>query len=124
MVFGLGKGQAGRRGDIFDGLLRELRVGVNPRAHGGAAKGELRKPREHRFDSFYALCHLFGPSAEFLSEGDGHGVHQVSAARLYDIIQLTRPLADGLFEVAERWQEPFVSVEICAQVNGGRDHVV
>ena len=51
--------------------------------------------------------HLLRPAAQLLAKRDRHGVHQVGAARLDDVIQLFRLDVQRLRKVQERGQKPF-----------------
>ena len=69
---------------------RELGMRVQPGADGGAAERDLAEPRQRVLDARDALAHLRRVAAELLAERDRHGVHQVRAAGLDDVVELRR----------------------------------
>ncbi len=67
---------------------RELRMGVEPGADGGAAERDLAEPRQRVLHALGALADLRGVAGELLAERHGHGVHPVRAAGLDHVVEL------------------------------------
>ena len=66
----------------------ELGVRVQAGADRGAAERDLADAAERCLDPRDPLAHLRRVAAELLAEGDRHGVHQVRAAGLDDVVEL------------------------------------
>ena len=53
-----------------DGLAREIAMGVDPGADGGAAEGEFAEVNLGAFQAFECVLDLAGISAEFLAQAN------------------------------------------------------
>ena len=63
-------------------------MGIEPRAGGGAAERDHPKTRQRVADARTAEADLCRIPAELLTEGHGHGIHQVRASGLHQILEL------------------------------------
>ena len=81
-------------------LRGELRVGVQAGAGGGAAERDLADVDERAGDALLAQAHLRRVAGELLAERDGHGVHEVRAAGLHDVLELLGLARERALEAA------------------------
>ena len=91
--------------DPLDDLAREARCRVEPRARGGPTEGQLARRLGGGAHPAGAELDLPPVAAELLTEGHGHGVHEVRAARLDDVGELRLLAAQREREVLERRHE-------------------
>ena len=73
-----------------------------PGAHRGAADRQLGEAGQRRAQALGAVAALAGPAAGLLAEGDRHGVHEVGAARLDDVLPVLRLAVEHRAEVVQR----------------------
>ena len=105
-------------------LLGEPRVGVQPRAGGGAPERDLPDVHERRLHALLAKRDLGGVAGELLAERDRHGVHQVRAAGLDDVLKAFRLARERALELLERGQQLVLGDVQRGQVDGRGEHVV
>ncbi len=102
----------------------ELRVRVQPGARGGAAERDLADVHERGLDALLAEADLRGVAGELLAERHGHGVHQVRAAGLHDVLELAGLLGERALEQLQRGERAVDGDVERGQVHGGREDVV
>src|SRR5271157_4982968 len=81
------EGKAGEFGDLLGGSLRKFRMRVQPRSYGCTANGKIVKPFERLLQPVDVAFEQAGPAAEFLADGQGHGILQMRAANLDDAVE-------------------------------------
>ena len=84
------EGKSGEFGDLLRGALGKFGMRVQPGADRGSADGQIVKPVEHLLQALDVALQQAGPAAEFLAEGERHGVLQVGAADLHDVVEFLR----------------------------------
>ena len=104
--------------------LGELGVRVQPVADGGAAERDLRDLRQRVAHAPRAEAHLRGVAGELLAERHRHGVHEVRAAGLHDVLELRGLGGERRLEVLERGQQRVRRLVERGEVDGAREHVV
>ena len=104
--------------------LGELGMGVEARADGGTAERDLAQARQRCLDAGDALPHLGRVAAELLSQRHGHGVHEMRAARLDDVVELLRLALERGRQRGERGQQVVRRLIERGEVNRGREDVV
>ncbi|MEJ7718115.1 MAG: hypothetical protein WKF31_09200 [Thermoleophilaceae bacterium] len=102
----------------------EVGMGVEARAGGRAPERNLGEPRQRGVHPVAAEPDLAGVARELLSERDGHGVHEVGAARFDHVGQLLGLGRETPRELLERGLEPVARVGERRQVHGRGEDVV
>ena len=102
----------------------ELGVGVEARPGRRAAERDLRHARQRVGDAGPAEADLRRVAGELLPERHRHGVHQVGAARLDDVLERLGLGGEGLLEPLQRGQQPVRRLVERGEVDGAREHVV
>src|SRR5205807_8975821 len=90
---------------------------VQTGARGGTAERDLSHLRQRVADAARAEANLGRVARELLAEGHGNGVHQVSPARLDDVVKLARLAGKGSLELLERRQQPVGGLRECRKVD-------
>ena len=112
------------QGEQRANALGELGVRVEAGADSCPAERDLAEARQRALDAGDALANLRRVAAELLAEGYGHGVHEVRAAGLHDVVELLGfPLERGRKRVERREQAVRCLVQR-GQVHGRREDVI
>ena len=82
------EGKSGEFGDLLGGAFGEFGMSVESGADGGAADGEIVESVENLLEPLDVALEQAGPAAEFLADGERHGVLKVRAADLDDVVEL------------------------------------
>ena len=90
MVFCFGNRQSRVFGEDSDHSFGKADRGVDSRSCGRPAQRHFGDPGQSGAHPLNPQANLPGIAAEFLSEGDGSGVHQVSSTRFHHVRPLTR----------------------------------
>ena len=99
-------------------------MGIQPRAGGGAAEGDLGHAAEGVAHASVPEPHLGGIPGELLPERHWHGVHHVRAAGLHHVRELARLGLEGGGQRVERGQQLSVVSRGRGQVHGRGEDVV
>ena len=99
-------GRPGQLRDLRGRCVAEPLRGVEPGADRRAADRELVQAGERRLDPLHIGVELGDVAAELLAEGERHGVLQVGAADLHDVVELLRALLEGIAEGSDLREEP------------------
>ena len=124
MVGGFAQFEAGFVGDAVNGFAREINVGVDAGADGGAAKGQFAKVGFDFPEAVDAVLDLAGVTAEFLAEPDGRGVLQMRAADFQDVAESLRLGEQRGVQFIQRRNELVNDGVQGGEMNGGGDDVV
>ena len=84
------EGKPGKFSDLLGGTLGKFRMCVQACAHGGSTNSKVVEAVEHLLQALDVAIEQAGPAAEFLSNGERHGVLQVSATDFYDAVEFFR----------------------------------
>ncbi len=104
--------------------LGELGVGVQAGAGGGAAERDLGDLRQRVAHALGAEPDLRGVAGELLAERHGHGVHQVRAAGLDDVLELVGLGGERRLELLQRGQQLVRRLGQRGEVHRGGEDVV
>lgn len=117
VVLGFNKVDSTFLRDDGDGFFGEIGVAVEAGANSSAAEGELEDGVEGFVRTVEGALDLFSEAAEFLTESDGGGVHEVGAPDLEDTVEFVSFLG-------ERFVEPFEGrdEEVFHRHSGGDVH--
>ena len=99
-------------------------MGVEPGPGGGAAERDLGDLRQRVADAHGGQAHLCGVAGELLAQGDGHGIHQVRAAGLDDVMEGVGLGLEGGFELLERGQKLVGGAVQRGEMDRRGEHVV
>mmetsp|Transcript_23108 Transcript_23108/g.50917 ORF Transcript_23108/g.50917 Transcript_23108/m.50917 type:complete len:278 (+) Transcript_23108:885-1718(+) len=124
MVGGLDKWDARPIGQLLDGGPGEVLGGVDPRAHGGAAQGQLGERVQGTLGPLDPLLYLGGVAAEHLSEGDRRGIHQMGPPALHNIIPLLGLLFQRLVQLGQRRDKLRLQPSRRRHLQRGRDDII
>ena len=124
VVGGRGDGEPGVGGEVVAHACGELRMRVQPRPGGRAAERDLAEARHGVLDPSDPLPDLRRIAGELLAERHGHGVHEVRAPGLHDVVELHRLPLERRREQPERGQEIVRELPERSQVHGRREDVV
>src|ERR1700730_12922177 len=76
------EGKSSKFGNLLRRALRKFRMRVQTRAHRRSADGQVVEAVQRKLQALDVALEQTGPAAEFLSEGEGHGILQVGAPDL------------------------------------------
>ncbi len=122
-VLALAQVESGDRPQVLDHEPRILGLGVDPGADGGAADPQVAQVIRRALDAPAVALDRSTVGAELLAEPDRHGVLEVRAPRLEDVVEL---LSLGEERIAQRGEgiEERAELRERAEPDGGGDHVV
>ena len=118
------EGQSGEFRDLLGGALGEFGMRVQAGADGGAADGQIVESVEHLFEALDVALEQASPAAEFLADGERHGVLQVGAADLDDVVELLGLGGNGVVHVLYGGNQRVLHALGGGNVHGGRKRVV
>src|SRR5437016_728290 len=124
MVVGLTHLEPGATSQVSADALRELGVGIDTRAHRGAAEGQFGQLLRHEANAVGRSLDLAGVAEELLAETDGRRVLQVRPSRLDYRHELFGLPVECVLEVGQRRYELFVDRDHGRELHRGGDHVV
>ena len=124
LVVGVVERQARELGDLLRDAVGELRVGVQARADGGAADGQLVEPGERLVQPLDVGVELRHVPRELLAEGERHRVLQVGATDLDDVAERLGLLGEGVAQLRDRGDQPVHDLLGRGDVHRGRVGVV
>src|SRR5882762_4423182 len=102
------EGQPGRFSQLLGDARAEFGMSVEPRAHRGAAQGELAQVRERGANMGNAVVQLRHPAGDLLPERERSGVLQVRAADLDDVLERFGLRRQDVAQRRKRGYEPVV----------------
>ena len=117
-------GETGVGGEVVAHACGELRVRVQARPGGRPAERDLAETRHGVLDPSDPLSDLRRIAGELLAERHGHGVHEVRAPGLHDVVELHCLPLERRREQRERGKEIVRELSERSQVHGGREDVV
>lgn len=124
LVGGSDKLSAGQVGDLFRDALCEALEGVESRADGGTSLGQLSQVRQDELDPFQVPVELGNISAEFLAQGQGGGILQMSSANLDNLVKGLSLHLQGISQPGQGGDEPLLEIEDGGDVHDGGERVV
>ena len=116
--------QTGVARERVGNLLREFRVCVQARAHGGAAECEFGHVGQGVAYMLETVIDLRDPAGDFLTERERRGVLQVGAADLDDVVVGARFRVERVAQLADAGLEMIHERVEGGHAHGGREHVV
>ena len=96
------EGKSGEFGDLLGCALGKFRMRVQPGAYGGSADRQIVESFERLLQALDVALQQAGPAAEFLPDGQGHGVLQMRAANLDDVVKFLRLGGDRIVNGLDR----------------------
>ena len=99
-------------------------MGVEAGARGGATERDHAETRKRALDALNAQTDLCGVPTELLAQCHRHGVHEVRAPGLHQVLELHGLVGKCLLEAIERRQQRVCDLVECCQMHGRREHVV
>ena len=115
---------ARQAGDLGRNLHGELGVGIEARAHGRTALGQLLQVRQHVFQVLQAMLQLGDVTRELLPQRERRGVLQVGTADLDDVLEGLGLGLEGVAQLLQRRDEVLVDGHGRSHVHGRGEHVV
>src|SRR6266849_1627919 len=116
--------QPGELRNFARGALGELGMGVEARADGGAADGEVVEAVESHGDAAAVAVEKIHIAGKFLAESERRGVLQMGAADFYDVRKFPGLDVERVAEIVDGGEEAACGFRGGSDVHGGGKGVV
>src|SRR5258708_2005481 len=123
-IFRCHEGQTGEGGDLLRYILRIAGRSIDAGAYGRSAQGQFGQVGKGIFDCPQAVVQLRDITTEFLSQGEGGGIHKMSAPDLNDLTELLAFCGQGVTQLLDAGDGGLHQHFIGRDVHGRREGIV